>query len=114
MVKNEKPFLNEKPMLIDFKVQNYRSFKTEQEFSMQIGKRLRKYQDSNKVMSIDGRLLKSALIFGVNAKGKTNLIKALIVFKNLVTNPTKVELQKLMTDTFGYNKKIQFLKFAFQ
>lgn len=100
-------------MLIDFKVQNYRSFKTEQEFSMQTGKRLRKYQDSNTVMSIDGRLLKSALIFGANANGKTNLIKALIMFKNLVTNPTKDELQKLITDTFGYNKKNTVFEICF-
>ncbi|WP_024624843.1 AAA family ATPase [Lactiplantibacillus fabifermentans] len=92
-------------MLIDFKVHNYRSFKTEQDFSMQTGKRLRKYQDTNTVMSTDERLLKSALIFGANANGKTNLIKSLIMLKNLVVNPTSDELQVLDSDTFGYNKK---------
>lgn len=90
-------------MLIDFKVTNFRSFKNEQDFSMQTGKRLRKFQDSNTVMSQDEQLLKSVLVFGANANGKTNLINALLMLKRLVINPTTDELQHLRVDTFGYN-----------
>ncbi|VDG24690.1 AAA family ATPase [Lactiplantibacillus mudanjiangensis] len=91
-------------MLVDFKVSNYRSFKNEQDFSMETGKRLRKYQTTNTIQTKHERLLKSALLFGANANGKTNLINALVMLKWLIVNPTTDELQPLKTDTFGYNQ----------
>ena len=102
-------------MLIDFKVNNYRSFKHEQIFSMETGTRLRKYNQDNTIKLNKQKLLKSALVFGANANGKTNLIKALMTFKNIVMVPTPDELANLLTDTFGHNKKntefeINFLK----
>ncbi|MFV8869114.1 AAA family ATPase [Serratia fonticola] len=45
--------------------------------------------DINKVNTIiarDERLLKSALIFGANASGKSNLIKSIFLMKNIVLN----------------------------
>ncbi|MCT4398053.1 ATP-binding protein [Pediococcus ethanolidurans] len=105
LIKNEKTFLKEKSMLVDFNVKNFRSFKNEQEFSMQPGKRLRKYQKSNTISAKNERLLKSVLLFGANANGKTNLINALLMLKRLVLSPTSNELQSLATDTFGYNKE---------
>ncbi|WGS68715.1 AAA family ATPase [Lactiplantibacillus plantarum] len=92
-------------MLVDFNVKNYRSFKNEQEFSMETGKRLRKYQKSNTISAMGERTLKSVLLFGANANGKTNLIKALLMLKYLIVSPTRNELQPLSTDTFGYNKE---------
>lgn len=92
-------------MLVDFNVKNYRSFKNEQEFSMETGKRLRKYQNSNTISTMGERMLKSVLLFGANANGKTNLIKALLMLKGLILSPTRNELQSLSTDTFGYNKE---------
>jgi len=104
-------------MLIDFKVTNFRSFKNEQDFSMETGKRLRKFQKSNTLVSDRERLLKSALIFGANANGKTNLIHALLMLKRLITNPTKDELEPLKTplktDTFGYNTKDTSFRISF-
>ena len=91
-------------MLVDFNVKNYRSFKNEQEFSMETGKKLRKYQKSNTIAAMGERMLKSALLFGANANGKTNLIKALLMLKSLIISPTRNELEPLSTDTFGYNK----------
>lgn len=100
-------------MLVDFKVKNYRSFKNEQEFSMETGKRLRKYQKSNTISVMGERMLKSALLFGANANGKTNLIKALLMLKSLVMVPTKNALQPLNTDTFGYNQEATRFEITF-
>jgi len=92
-------------MLVEFKISNYRSFKNEQVFSMQTGKRLTKYQESNTIIMGKEKLLKSSLLFGANANGKTNLLTALSMLKNLILHPTTDEIQKLRTDSFGYNKR---------
>ncbi|MDQ7937016.1 ATP-binding protein [Lactiplantibacillus sp. WILCCON 0030] len=80
---------------------------------METGKRLRKLQTSNTIVSQRQRLLKSVLVFGANANGKTNLIKALLMLKRLVINPTTDELQHLNTDTFGYNKENSKFEISF-
>lgn len=91
-------------MLIDFQVTNFRSFKNENDFSMEKGKNVRKYK--NNVLEIGKtKLLKTAVLFGGNANGKTNLINALSMLRFLVLQPTLSESQKLPTDTFGYNKE---------
>ncbi|MCP1110511.1 AAA family ATPase [Ohessyouella blattaphilus] len=101
-------------MLIDFQVTNFRSFKNENSFSMEKGKNVRKHK--NNVMEVGKeKLLKTAVLFGGNANGKTNLINALSVLKYLILQPTLSISQKLPTDTFGYNNenttfKISFLK----
>lgn len=102
-------------MLVNFKVDNYRSFKNEQEFSMETGKRLSKFKDTNTISFKNNNLLKSSLVFGANANGKTNMLKALIMLKNLVIRPTSDELEKLETDTFAKNNnntsfEIEFIK----
>ncbi len=62
-------------MLIRFSVQNYRSFKEQQIFSMAAGKHTR---HKGHVYDANGkRLLKGSIIFGANAGGKTNLIRAI-------------------------------------
>lgn len=62
-------------MLVRFSVENYRSFKDRQVFSMVAGKHTR---HKDQVVSINGkRLLKAGVLFGANAAGKSNLIKAI-------------------------------------
>ncbi len=72
-------------MLIRFTVENFLSFKDEVEFSMVPG-RARKhkehvYRDEQRK---DIRLLKTGVIYGPNAAGKTNLIKAMNFAQNLI------------------------------
>ena len=101
-------------MLIDFKVTNYRSFKNTNIFSMEKGKNIRKYR--NNVLEIGKqKLLKTAVLFGGNANGKTNLINAINVLRIILLQPTLNEKQKLPVDTFGYNSnntkfEIKFIK----
>jgi uncharacterized protein len=65
-------------MLIDFSVTNFRSIKEEQTLSMIADSSNRK--NENTFLPIEGnklRLLHSAAIYGANASGKSNILKAL-------------------------------------
>lgn len=93
-------------MLIDISITNFRSFKDTATFSMESGYRLRKWKDSNTFSNIHHpELLKSSFIFGPNANGKTNILKAFQLIQFLLNNPAKSNDDHLMTDTFGHNKQ---------
>lgn len=63
-------------MLIEFKVKNFRSFQDEQVFSL-VASSQKQHQDNTfKVENENLTLLKSAAIYGANAAGKSNFIKA--------------------------------------
>ncbi len=72
-------------MLIEFRVKNFRSFKNEQTFSM-----LASFDQSLPGNAIQlptrkgDRFLNSAAIYGANASGKSNLVIALSLLRNLV------------------------------
>lgn len=74
-------------MLIRFAVENYRSFKTRQVFSMAAGKYTR--HKSHLIVINGKRLLKGAVLYGANAAGKSNLIKAINFGKNIALRGTK-------------------------
>lgn len=72
-------------MIATFKVQNFRSFKHKQELSF-IPSRERLGDKYCCIEPKEGvRLLKTALIYGANASGKTNLLLALETLGNLIT-----------------------------
>lgn len=74
-------------MLIEFKFKNYRSFKDEQIFDLRAGSSNSKPDNIFEVTLANGkklRLLKSAVMYGANASGKTNFIKAFDTFHKLV------------------------------
>ena len=74
-------------MLIRLSVENYRSFNERQTFSMAAGKHTRL---KDHLVEINGkRLLKGGVLFGANASGKTNLIKAISFAKNIIFNGVK-------------------------
>lgn len=73
-------------MLIRFTVENFLSFKDEMELSMVPGK-TRKHRDH---IMTDGngqtsKALRSAVIYGANASGKSNLVKAIDFAKRTIT-----------------------------
>ncbi len=72
-------------MLIRFTVENFLSFKDEVEFSMVAGKS-RRHRDHIVTTGkrSDTRLLKTATIYGANASGKTNLIRAMDYARNFI------------------------------
>lgn len=92
-------------MLLSLQVENFRSFRNQIDFSMEAGAKLRKKNNSNTFFHKNNRYLKSAVLFGGNANGKTNLMMALRLLRSLVLNPTNSDFQPLVTDTFGNNSE---------
>ena len=71
-------------MLIDFSFKNVRSFKNKATLSMETGEFIEEYVQENTVDIGDITLVKSAFVFGGNASGKTNVIKAFQLLRSLV------------------------------
>ena len=98
-------------MLIRFCVENFLSFKDEVEFSMVAG-RSRKHPD-HIVKVRDLRLLKTGVIFGPNASGKTNLIKAMSFAQEFITKGTlkagDLSLTPFLLDSESAAKPSEFL-----
>jgi uncharacterized protein len=70
-------------MLIRFSVENFLSFDKEMSFSMVAGKASRM---KSHVREINGKnILKTSMLFGANASGKSNLIKAIGFAQSIVT-----------------------------
>ena len=69
-------------MLIGFSVSNFRSFKDNQSISLKAGKVIR--HNNHIIENNDNRFLKTSLIFGANAGGKSNLIKAVDFSKGII------------------------------
>ncbi len=103
-------------MLIRFTVENFLSFKDEAEFSMVPG-RARKhknhiYVDENRK---DIRLLKTGVIYGANASGKTNLIKAMDFAQKLIVEGRRAS-QSISSTPFLLDRETetQLSKFLFE
>lgn len=88
-------------MLIDFRVENYLSFKEEIVFSMETGERLRKFKETNTFTHAHTQLLKNAIIFGANGAGKSNLFSGLSLMADMIINPTQKISDKLTYTPFG-------------
>ncbi|MBI9030713.1 ATP-binding protein [bacterium] len=80
-------------MLIEFSVENYLSFKDKITFSMLASSR--KPSEENKDALFDAnnqRFIKSAIIFGANASGKSNFLKALHFMKSKILSAFSQEV----------------------
>ena len=76
-------------MLVNFRFKNVRSFYSENEISLEATKddtmrEINTFSVNKKIMSGDAELLKSAVIFGGNASGKSNVIKAFSYMRNVI------------------------------
>lgn len=80
-------------MLVEFSVGNFKSFKDIVTLSLLASKRksrLRSLDEKNTFLAPDNsRLLKSAVIYGANASGKSNLLKSISYMKYLVLESLK-------------------------
>ena len=73
-------------MLIRFSVENYKSFKERQIFSMVAGKQTR--HPTHCLHIDDKQLLKSSFFFGANASGKSNFVRAIDFMRTVVVKGT--------------------------
>ena len=72
-------------MLINFSLENVSSFKTAQNISMEAST-LKKdsFLDENLIKNKDKNYVKTVLMYGANASGKTNFIKSISKLKRIV------------------------------
>jgi AAA15 family ATPase/GTPase len=83
-------------MIIDFQVSNFRSLRDTMEFTLRAGSFGSKIDNTfnvNFVNDVSISLLKTAVIYGANASGKSNFIKAFLAFVWLVRNSAKFEIE---------------------
>lgn len=75
-------------MLIEFRIQNYASFNTSQTLSMLASSSTKENFNETNIIPVNkfgiDNLLKSATIFGANSSGKSNLVKGLYIFRNII------------------------------
>lgn len=93
-------------MLIELSISNYLSFREKQTFSMAAAPRLRKKENVFK-LDVKGEklpdLLKIAAIYGPNASGKSNLIKALELTRDIASRRPSAQLSPLPIKPFRFD-----------
>lgn len=78
-------------MLLSFSIENFRSFRSEETFSLLASKRLGDMPGSFHTIAVPGmeeRVLRVASCYGPNGAGKSNLVRALACLKKLVLSGT--------------------------
>lgn len=99
-------------MILNFKLENYRSYKDEVVFSMEASSS--KSKKFNYTEMKNHRVLKTAVMYGANASGKSNIVRALYELRNLIIFRPKVDDKILIDDAFKFNKACQYLPVKFE
>ncbi len=86
-------------MLLEFRVKNYLSFKDEVVFSM-LTDSSKKEVLSNFFKIRKYKILRSAVIYGANASGKTNLLKAINFMADVLLSRGYINFRKLIPTPF--------------
>jgi AAA15 family ATPase/GTPase len=102
-------YIGENPLLLQFSVKNFRSFEKEEVLNLSAGKGS-ELKDSNTFeFSQSQHLVRSAVIYGPNAGGKSNLIRAIYFLQQFVlaSSTAYQEKQKIPLQPFRLNAKSQ-------
>jgi len=96
-------------MLLDFTISNFKSFNQPQTLSFLTQKGLKEDMPQNFVELGRHKILKSSVLFGANASGKSNLIKALVWFRHFVLNSFQIasNRQDIAFEEFLLNQQNQ-------
>ena len=94
-------------MLVEFSVKNFMSFKDKVTFSMEAATGKENEENIIDIQNINERILKSTAIYGANASGKTNLIKAFTAAILMVRKSNNRQVgEKLMEmEPFAFDEK---------
>lgn len=96
-------------MLIRFTLENFTSFNGEQSLSMIKGKETRHQNHVNKDETSGFKTLRGAVMYGSNASGKSNFIKAISYAKNLIVENAKIDVpQSFKLDATSIGKPSSF------
>lgn len=93
-------------MLINFKLSNFRSFKDEVIFSLEADTSKQKTQNVSDLQLTNSdqiRILKIAMIYGANASGKSNVIRAMFALINYILSKPTVDEDIRMYEPFLFD-----------
>ena len=89
-------------MLLEFSVKNFLSIKDEVIFSLYASDEIRGHEKRN-LIPVPGRhILKTAVIYGANASGKSNLIKAMGFMRGVMANSLKLNPEEPIVPKQNY------------
>jgi len=103
-------------MILDFSCSNYKSFKDEQTISLIAENSIKEYWEDNIIDMGRYQILKSAVIYGANASGKSNFLSAMKKMRWIVLNssknlqlgePLNVDYFRLSTETLQKPSKFE-------
>ena len=96
-------------MLIQFSVTNYRSFLTTQSLTLTANSATELQEENTFISPVSNlpRLLRSAVVYGPNAAGKSNLVQAIAFMKKFVLSSAKEsqEGEKIDTTPFLFSRE---------
>ncbi len=78
-------------MLISFSVENFRSFKDRQTLYLNAIKTCKEWNDENTAVEAYGRVVRSAVVYGANAGGKTNLFIAIERMRSFMLSSVNID-----------------------
>jgi len=108
-------------MIVQFSVKNYKSFKEKCTFSMVASNYDKDTNESSNVINLEEmnlRLLKSGVIYGANASGKSKFIDAIAFAKKFILNSSsdgqfndlfKVDPFRLSTEAIDKDTEFEFI-----
>lgn len=80
-------------MLLNFKIRNFRSIRDEVIVDFVKSGKIKKTDHADNIIDIDGvSVLKSLILYGRNASGKSNILRGLQAFKYIVENSDKFKI----------------------
>jgi AAA15 family ATPase/GTPase len=103
----------ENPMLVSFSVSNFRSFKEEVHFSMEAKKAYTELPQ-NVLQEGKNRLLRSAVVYGANASGKSNLFQALNFVSKLIWSAPDYQRVGVWHESFRLSESADLQPTRFQ
>lgn len=89
-------------MLNGFMCKNFSSYKEETTFTM-LASNIKEFNDINTFYTKHGKMLKSAIIYGANAGGKTNFIKAIDKMRDIVATSMLDRMAIKKVEPFIFN-----------
>jgi len=103
-------------MIAEFTVENYRSFKEKHTFSLISTKDSELSESNTFEINKKLRFLKSAVIYGANASGKSNFFNALIFFLNfsVYSGPRKQVEDPIETEPFALSRQTESAPSSFE
>jgi AAA15 family ATPase/GTPase len=103
-------------MIAEFTVQNYRSFKGRQTFSLVATKNKELSESNTFEMGGKLRFLKTAVMYGANASGKSNFFRALMFFMHfaVLSGPRKQAGDIIDVDAFYFSKQTEHEPSSFE